>query len=87
MSASEGAIPRSWRHRASADPTARQDFRRTIEITRAYVLGFFDTSLRNRPSPLLTGKTDKYPEAWLLVYRPRKPKQGFPGAPTWGPQR
>lgn len=68
-------------------PTAHQDFRRTIEITRAYVLGFFDTYLRGRPSPLLTGKSETYPETWLTVYRPGKPKQVFRGAPTWEPAR
>jgi predicted dienelactone hydrolase len=68
-------------------PAARQDFRRTIEITRAYLLGFFDTYLRGRPSPLLTGKAPQFPEVWLIRYRPGMPKDVFPGAPTWNPNR
>jgi hypothetical protein len=68
-------------------PAARQDFHRTIEITRAYVLAFFDTYLRGRSSSLLTGKAAQYPEAWLTIYRPGKAKRVFPGAPTWDPGR
>jgi predicted dienelactone hydrolase len=66
-------------------PTARQDFRRTIEIVRAYMLAFFDTHLRGKPSPLLRAKSERYPEAWLTIYRPGQPKQVFRGAPTWRP--
>lgn len=64
-------------------PTARQPFARTIEITRAYMLAFFDTYLRGRPSQLLTGKSEEFPETWLTIYRPRHAKQVFPGTPTW----
>jgi hypothetical protein len=65
-------------------PQARQDFRRTIEITNAYLVGFFDTYLRARPSPLLKGKSARFPEAWLTVYHPGGGKEVFRGAPTWG---
>jgi hypothetical protein len=64
-------------------PLARQDFRRTIDVTNAYLIAFFDTYLRGRPSPLLRGKSPRYPEVWLTVYRPGARKQVFRGAPTW----
>jgi glyoxylase-like metal-dependent hydrolase (beta-lactamase superfamily II)/dienelactone hydrolase len=64
-------------------PLARQDFRRTIEITNAYLLAFFDTHLRGQSSALLQGKSARYPEVSLTVYRPGAAKQVFRGAPTW----
>ena len=66
-------------------PTATQDFRRTIDIVRAYMLAFFDEYLRGRPSPLLTEKSTRFPEAWLTIYRPGHEKRIFAGAPTWKP--
>ena len=67
-------------------PLARQDFRRTVDITRAYIGAFFDTYLRQRPSPLLRGKSSEFPEAWITIYQPGRATQVYPGAPTWAPQ-
>jgi hypothetical protein len=64
-------------------PSATQDFRRTIEIVRAYMLAFFDEHLRGKPSRLLHEKSTRFPEVWLTIYRPGQPKQVYPGAPTW----
>jgi glyoxylase-like metal-dependent hydrolase (beta-lactamase superfamily II)/dienelactone hydrolase len=64
-------------------PLVRQDFRRTIDITNAYLVGFFDTYLRARPSALLKGKSAKFPEVSLYVYKPGQAKRVFRGAPTW----
>ena len=64
-------------------PLARQAFRRTIEITNAYLLAFFDTHVRGRSSALLNGKSVQYPEVTLTVYRPGAAKRVFRGAPTW----
>jgi dienelactone hydrolase len=64
-------------------PGARQDFRRTIAITNAYLVAFFDTYLRARPSALLKGKSSRYPEVTLMVYRPGEARRVFRGAPTW----
>ena len=64
-------------------PSARQDFRRTIEITNAYLLAFFDTHLRGQSSALLKGKSARFPEVSLTVYQPGVAKQVFRGAPTW----
>ena len=66
-------------------PTAFQDFRRTIEIVRAYMLAFFDENLRGRSSPLLKEKSNRFPEAWLTIYKPGQAKQVLSGAPTWKP--
>jgi hypothetical protein len=60
-------------------PTARQDFSRTIEITSAYLLAFFDKHLRGRSSPLLQGRSP-YREVSLTIYRPGGAKQVFRGA-------
>jgi Chlorophyllase enzyme len=64
-------------------PSARQDFRRTIEITNAYLLAFFDLGLRGRSSALLKRKSAQYPEVTLTVYRSGTAKRVFRGAPTW----
>lgn len=66
-------------------PTATQDFRRTIEIVRAYTLAFFDAYVRGKASPLLKGTSERFPEAWLTIYRPGHEKQVLAGAPTWKP--
>ena len=53
-------------------PAARQDFRRTIEITNAYLLAFFDKYLRGRAAPLLESRSSAYPEVRLTVYPLRR---------------
>lgn len=40
---------------------------RGLQITRAYVLAFFDKYLNHTPSPLLQGKTSTYPEVQFLA--------------------
>ncbi|HTG83692.1 MAG TPA: hypothetical protein VL853_02735, partial [Gemmatimonadales bacterium] len=59
---------------------ARQDFRRTIEITNAYLLAFFDKYLRGQVAPLLEARSSAYPEVRLTVYPPGAEKRVFGGA-------
>jgi predicted dienelactone hydrolase len=63
-------------------PAARQEFRRTIEITNAYLLAFFDKYLRGQSAPLLESRSLAYPEVSLTVYLPGKDKRVFGGATT-----
>jgi len=43
------------------------DGARGLQITRAYVLAFFDTYLKQAPSPLLQGPSHTYPEVQLFT--------------------
>jgi predicted dienelactone hydrolase len=61
-------------------PAARQEFRRTIEITNAYLLAFFDQYLRGQAAPLLEARSSAYPEVRLTVYPPGGEKRIFGGA-------
>jgi len=63
-------------------PAARQDFRRTIEITNAYLLAFFDKYLRGQAAPLLEARSSAYPEVRLTVYPPGGEKRVFGAAAT-----
>ncbi len=46
------------------------DGRRGLHISSAYVLAFFDTTLRHKESPLLQGSSTDFPEAKFEVRRP-----------------
>ncbi|MET8335877.1 hypothetical protein ABZV14_10150 [Streptosporangium canum] len=43
-------------------PSGARADARAVDITRAYLLAFFDRHLRGRPEPLLRGPSPKYPE-------------------------
>jgi len=67
-------------------PAARQEFRRTIEITNAYLLAFFDKYLRGQSAPVLESRSSAYPEVSLTVYPPGEEKRVFGGATTDDPR-
>jgi pimeloyl-ACP methyl ester carboxylesterase len=57
---------------SAGEPKLLQQKLRMIEVTRAYVLAFFEAQLRGRHSPLLDGPSAKYPEVALQSFQPRR---------------
>ncbi|GAA4538362.1 alpha/beta hydrolase family protein [Amycolatopsis samaneae] len=49
---------------------AEQPGARTMDLTRAYVLAFFDQHLRQRPNPLLDRPSPRYPEVRFCSVEP-----------------
>ena len=49
-----------------AGVTGKLDPDRRERIMTAYVLGFFDTYLKNQPSPLLDGPSTEFPEVSIV---------------------
>ncbi len=64
-------------------PGVKQDFRRTLEITDAYLLAFFDKYLLSKASPLLEARKPPYAEVTLEIYHPGSPKQVLRAPPTY----
>lgn len=56
------------------------DARRALQITRAYLLAFFDLHLRNRPPGLLAPAPPPYPEVTVEVYDPAGPTRVLRGS-------
>ena len=54
--------PRAARFLGTVGPIDR---RRALEITRKYVRAFFDTYLKGKPSPLVQGASELYPEVLI----------------------
>jgi dienelactone hydrolase len=52
---------------------------RALEITNAYLLAFFDRTLRGRRTRLLDGVSPQFPEVRLEVNRPGRPREVFQG--------
>jgi predicted dienelactone hydrolase len=59
------------------------DGARGLQITRAYVRAFFDTYLKESPSPLLQGPARAYPEMQFLAVLQNLPKYGQAMLSVW----
>ena len=60
-----------------AGVTGKLDPDRRERIMTAYVLGFFDTYLKNQPSPLLDGPSTEFPEVSIVQRNSLRSLHGF----------
>jgi hypothetical protein len=61
-------------------PGVALDFGRTLQITDAYLLAFFNRHLRGTAEPLLERRPPPYPEVSVTHYQPNGMRQVFRGA-------